>query len=121
MDGSNFEQHFFTLEEYLLHNQTPQIVIFEAETASLDPAILRFKKELFLPHRADSDHMMELFGTNWEERLGYWLFSSAIYKQGNLQLLNNVDGIFDRIKRDEVYTPVSDKVMKVDVYGIISL
>ena len=25
MDGTNFEQHKFTLEEYLLHNQTPKI------------------------------------------------------------------------------------------------
>lgn len=81
MDGSNFDQHKFTLEEYLLHNRTPKIVIFEADLTTLDKDSLRFKKEFFLPYINYSNHTLELFTQRWEDKLYYTFFSSAPYKQ----------------------------------------
>lgn len=80
MDGSNFEQHKFTIEEYLLHNKQPKIIVLEASLESLDTSALAFKTFLFLPFRNRSWHTLELFNKDWEDTVSYWLLSSSIYK-----------------------------------------
>jgi len=117
MDGSNFEQHYFTLEEYLLHNTPPQIVIFEADLMTLDPGVLRFKTELFHPYQNYSTHTMELFNPNWESQLSYWIISSAIYKQEIPQTINHSGQIFDRITNGDFFyknPPLSGVNVKLD-------
>jgi len=98
MDGSNFEQQEFTLEDYLLHNKTPKIVVFEADLLSLDPSLLRFKTELFLPYRNDSSHTFNLFNSSWDESLYYWFFSSTVYKSQIPAILLDYQSIIERIK-----------------------
>jgi len=98
MDGSNFEQQEFTLQDYLLNNKTPKIVVFEADLVSLDPSLLRFKTELFLPYRNDSGLTFNLFNPNWDQSLYYWFFSSSVYKQEISSVLMDYDTIFERIK-----------------------
>jgi hypothetical protein len=99
MDGTNFEQHKFTLEEYLLHNRMPKIVIFEADLTALDKDSLIFKKEFFLPYINYSDHTLGLFTNNWEDKLFYAFFSSAPYKQQIPVVLSNYNLILDGIKK----------------------
>jgi len=117
MDGSKFEQHYFTLEEYLLHNTHPQAVIFEANLETLDPAFLRFKTGLFYPYRNYSSHTMKLFSPNWEGQIGYWIISSAIYKQEIPQTINNSGQILDRIANGDFFhknPSFSDVTLKFD-------
>ncbi|MCL4270775.1 MAG: DUF1574 domain-containing protein [Anaerolineales bacterium] len=98
MDGTNFDQHKFTLEEYLLHNRTPKIVIFEADLTTLDKDSLRFKKEFFLPYINYSNHTLELFTQSWEDKLYYTFFSSAPYKQQIPTVLFNYKIVLDGIR-----------------------
>jgi len=97
-DGSNFEQQELTLEDYLLYNKTPKLVAFEADLSSLDPSLLRFKTELFLPYRNDSSNAFNLFNSSWDESLYYWFFSSSVYKQQIPEILVDYKNIFNRIK-----------------------
>jgi hypothetical protein len=116
MDGSNFEQQEFTLEEYLLHNKTPKIVVFEADLVSLDPSLLRFKTELFLPYRNDSNHTFNLFNSSWDESLYYWFFSSTVYKPQIPAILMDYQNIVERIKNGgNIYEPTKKpKVLTVN-------
>jgi hypothetical protein len=98
MDGSNFEQQEFTLEDYLRHNKPPKIVVFEADLVSLDPSLLRFKTELFLPYRNDSSHTFNLFDPSWDQSLYYWFFSSTIYKQEIPVVFTDYKKIFSGIE-----------------------
>ena len=97
MDGSNFEQQEFTLEDYLLHNKIPKIIVFEADLVPLDLSLLRFKTELYLPYRNDSSHTFNLFNPSWDQSLYYWFFSSSIYKQEIPSVLQDYQNIFDDI------------------------
>jgi hypothetical protein len=98
MDGSNFEQQEFTLEDYLRHNKSPKVIVFEADLVSLDPSLLRFKTELFLPYRNDSSHTFNLFNPSWDQSLYYWFFSSTIYKQEIPTVLADYKNISHRIE-----------------------
>jgi hypothetical protein len=101
MDGSNFDQQEFTLEDFLLHNKMPKIVVFEADLVSLDPSLLRFKTELFLPYRNDSSHSFNLFNPSWDESLYYSLFSSTIYKPQMPAALADYKDIINRFKNGD--------------------
>lgn len=117
MDGSNFDQHYFTLKEYLLHNRIPKIVIFESDLMSLDPTLLRFKTDLFLPYRGYSTHTFELFSSSMEDLASYWLVSSLIYKQEIPQMISDPANILKRIGEQgfSYKTPgVSSEIEKVD-------
>jgi hypothetical protein len=98
MDGSNFEQHKFTIEEYLLHNSLPKIIVLEADLESLETRTLTFKTHLFIPYRNRSVHTLELFNRNWEEKIGYWLLSSSIYKHQITRTIKDAGIIFNSIK-----------------------
>ena len=111
-DGSNFEQQEFTLEDYLRYNKMPKLVAFEADLSSLDPSLLRFKTELFLPYRNDSGNAFNLFNSSWDESLYYWFFSSAVYKQQIPTILLDYKNIFNRIKNgNNIVEPL--KISKV--------
>jgi hypothetical protein len=60
VDGTNFEQHRFTIYEYLLHNRPPKAVVMEADLQSLDERPLDFIKEMFRPYIYESRHTFRL-------------------------------------------------------------
>ncbi|MDZ4800265.1 MAG: hypothetical protein SGI92_19070 [Bryobacteraceae bacterium] len=63
--GSNFEQQWFTLNEYLDFNTPPRVIIFEADTLSLDAKSgLKFHTELFRPFQGYSSRAAGLFATS---------------------------------------------------------
>jgi hypothetical protein len=116
MDGSNFDQQEFTLEDYLRHNKMPKIVVFEADLVSLDPSLLRFKTELFLPYRNDSSHTFNLFDPNWDESLYYLFFSSTIYKPLIPAALADSQEIMNRLKEGTYFNEplASSKLVTVN-------
>jgi hypothetical protein len=60
VDGTNFEQHRFTIDEYLLHNRPPKVVVVEADLQSLDERPLDFIKKMFRPYIYASRHTFRL-------------------------------------------------------------
>ncbi len=75
--GTNIFQSFFTLEEYMLHNKKPKIVIFEADIRQLDKKILlRFEKHNFKKYIFLSRHTAELFNQTLLEKISHSLIKS---------------------------------------------
>lgn len=117
LDGTNVEQHKFTLEEYLLHNSLPEIIVFEADMTSLDENSLRFATEYFFPYINYSEHTRNLFAKTWEEKIYYQFFSSSSYKQQIPVVISNYKSIFSNLLTDNLaFTNLSpDTVIKEDM------
>lgn len=98
-DGTNIEQALFTLEEYLIHNTRPDIVVFDADVMQLDNDKLLFQKEFFKKFQYFSNHTMDLFGYSYLKKLSIWLVPSQIFSnQGVGDLFNSVKSILPRKK-----------------------
>lgn len=76
-DGTNIYQSFFTLEEYLLHNKRPKLIIFEADLNQLNNNnMLRFEKEKFRDYSFLSLHTSNLFEYSLIEKISQKLVQS---------------------------------------------
>lgn len=76
-DGSNIFQSLFTLEEYLLHNKKPKLILFEADLNQLDKNnLLRFEKHKFREYCYLSKHTSDLFNFSILQKISHSLVKS---------------------------------------------
>lgn len=76
-DGTNIFQSLFTLEEYLLHNQKPKLILFEADLNQLDKNnLLRFEKHKFREYSFLSKHTADLFNFSILQKISHALVKS---------------------------------------------
>lgn len=60
LEATNFDQHLFTAEEYLIQNRKPRLLIFEADLWSLDERPLKFLTYIFQRYSGKSLHTFRL-------------------------------------------------------------
>lgn len=78
-EGTNFDQHLFTIEEYLLHNRPPKIIVAEADEHILDETIPTFAKPEFRPFIHYSAHTARLFAED-ENLVTYSIIRSMVFR-----------------------------------------
>ncbi len=106
-DGTNIEQAFFTLEEYLFHNIVPDIVVFDADVTQLDKDKLIFQKNFFRKFQYLSSHTMELFNYPILKKISIWLVPSQTFSnQGIGDLVSGIQYLLTGRKRN--YSDVKD-------------
>lgn len=88
-EGTNFDQHLFTIEEYLLHNRRPKIIVAEADEHILDETMPTFATQEFKPFVLYSDHTAALFGDK-TSRWRFKVLKSLVYQGRALSIVRDV-------------------------------
>lgn len=73
LEATNFDQHLFTAEEYLIQNRQPRILVFEADLQSLDKRRLKFLHYIFPRYAGKSEHTYRLVYGQEKPVTGYYL------------------------------------------------